>query len=185
MDATVDYGNAKRKDARSIDELVRLALTEQDENAAWEAVTVLHFKGNREVLESAARLCAGIDARERELGAAILGQLGVPDRTFPRECFDILAEMLDRESDPSVLESIGIAFGHLCDPGAISLLLPFLSHSDSEVRFGVVMGLTGHAQPDAIAGLIKLSGDSDADVRDWATFAIGSQIETDTRQFGD
>ncbi len=174
------YGPKKHNDSRSIEELVKLALTEQDEDAAWEAVTLLHHKGSRGVLESAKRLCASESADERQLGANILGQLGIPDRTFPDECFETLAAMLAKETDPNVLECIGVAFGHLKDPRAIALLLPLKSHSNSDVRFGVVLGLTGHDHPDAIEALIELSRDSEELVREWATFALGTMIPADT-----
>jgi HEAT repeat protein len=185
MESAVDYGKEKRTDPRSVEELVGIALTNMDEDAAWEAVTVLHYKGTREVLDGATRLCASPVGRERKLGADILGQLGVPDRTFPSESFDILANMLRSESDPAVLESIGVAFGHLRDGRAISLLLPFSSHPDSDVRFGVVLGLTGHDSPEAVAGLVQLSRDEDEHVRDWATFGLGTQTDADTPEIRD
>lgn len=185
MESLVDYGQQKRDDPRSIEELIRVALTVEDEDAAWEPVTILHYKGNREVLDAAARLCGSRVERERELGANILGQLGVPDRTFPSESFEILANMLRHESVPAVLESIGVALGHLRDRRAIPLLLPLLNHPDSDVRFGVVLGLTGHDAPDAIAGLIRLSRDEDAHVRDWATFGLGTQTDADTPDIRD
>jgi HEAT repeat protein len=143
-------------------------------------VTILHHKGSREVLESATRLCANDSADERQLAANILGQLGVPDRTFPNECFKILAAMLAKETDPNVLESIGAAFGHLQDPRAIELLLPLKSHANSDARFGVALGMTGHDRPDAIEALIELSRDTQESVRDWATFALGTVIPADT-----
>jgi HEAT repeat protein len=169
-----------RGDPRSIAELVRLALTAQDKDVATEAVTALHYKGSREVLEAAARLCASESADERQLGATILGQLGMPDRTFPGECFEVLAAMLPKERDPDVLYCIGAAFGQLRDPGAIELLLPLKTHANCDVRYGVVLGLTGHDRPDAIGGLIELSRDSEESVRSWATFALGTMLPADT-----
>jgi HEAT repeat protein len=181
MSTDLNYGHQKkRNDPRSIEELVRLALTEQNEDAEEEAVTILHCKGSREVLESATRLCASDSADERQLGANILGQLGMPDRTFPDECFEILAAMLTKETDPNVLECIGVAFGHLNNPKAIELLLPLKRHANSDVRFGVVLGLTGHDRPDAIEALIELSRDGEEMVRTWATFALGTMIPADT-----
>jgi hypothetical protein len=56
MNTDLNYDQEKRNDPRSVEELVRLALTEQDEDAAGEAVTILHYKGSREVLETATRL---------------------------------------------------------------------------------------------------------------------------------
>lgn len=69
-------------DPRSVDDLVNCALNESDDEAAWDAVCALHWKGNREVLRSAETLCSSPCVQERRLGADILGQLGVPDRTF-------------------------------------------------------------------------------------------------------
>jgi HEAT repeat protein len=185
MSTDIDRDDEKRHDPRSTEELIRLALTEQDEDAAWEPVSVLHYRGSREVLEAATRLCASTSAGERRVGVDILGQLGIPDRTFPNECFEVLAGMLPSETDSGVLESIGVAFGHLQDPRAIEWLLPLKNHSDADVRFGVVLGLTGHDRPDAIRGLIELSRDSEEHVRDWATFALGTLIETDTPEIRD
>jgi HEAT repeat protein len=181
MAEMTEFGSAKT-DLRSVEELVRLALTEREEEAAWGPVTLLHYKGSREVLETAIRLSMSTEARERKLGADILGQLGVPERTHPDECFGTLSTMLEGESDSDVLESIGVAFGHLRDPRAIPLLFPLRSQTDSRVRIGVVMGLMGHEHPDAISALIELSNDEEEDIRDWATFALGSQISADTAE---
>jgi HEAT repeat protein len=180
MATALNFGWEKHSDPRSVEELVRLALAEQDEDVASEAVTILHYRGSREVLEAATRLCASERADERQLGANILGQLGVPKRTFPGECFETLAAMLARETDPSVLECIGVAFGHLEDPRAIELLLPLKNHTNPDVRFGAALGLSGHDRPDAIEALIELSRDSEEMVRTWATFALGTMISADT-----
>jgi hypothetical protein len=42
MSTEPNCGQPKRNDTRTTQELIRLALTEPDESAAWEAVTVLH-----------------------------------------------------------------------------------------------------------------------------------------------
>ena len=167
------YADEKRNDPRSTAELVRLAITETDEDAAWEPIMVLHFRGTREVLEAAECLCASEMSEERVLGANILGQLGVPDRTFPDECFQCLAKILPKESDPDVLQAVAVAFGHLHDPRCVDLLIPFRMHPDEDVRYGVVHGLGWHNHPAAIEAMIELSRDVDEDVRDWATFYLG------------
>jgi HEAT repeat protein len=185
MSTEPDSAQAKRNDPRGTQELIQLALTEPDEWAAWEPVTVLHYRGSGEVLGAARLLCRSGSARERALGANILGQLGVPERTFAAECFDALAGMLGTESDPEVLRRIGVAFGHLHDARAIELLVPLKSHPIAEVRRGVVSGLSAHENASAIAPLIELTGDADNEVRDGATFAIGSLIQADTPEIRD
>jgi HEAT repeat protein len=169
-------------DPRSTEELIRLALTERDEDMAWESVTALHFRGTREVLEAAELLCDSDLPTERELGATLLGQLGVPERTFPDECFDCLEGMIQSEEDPDVLQAIAIAFGHLDDPRCIEILIPFKNHPSDIVRWGVVHGISGHDFPAAIETLIELSRDLDEEIRDWATFGLGTLIDTDSEE---
>ncbi|MFZ5833340.1 MAG: HEAT repeat domain-containing protein [Planctomycetota bacterium] len=160
--------------------MVRAALNEPDEHLAWDAVAALHFRGTRQVLDRANELRHSSDVAERSLGADILGQLGVPDRTFPDDCVQILLEMLSGESDAEVLRAILIALGHLGRPEAIGPAVRFRGHPDPAVRNAVVFSLTGHDDPRAIDGLIELSRDEDAHVRDWATFGLGTQTEADT-----
>lgn len=180
MAPETDPHHERRSDPRPTTELIRIALTEEDEDAALDPVKTLQFRGTKEVLESAIQLCKSPFPKERELGANILGQLGLPDRTFPEDCFQVLAAMLSDEKEPIVLAAIAIAFGHLNDPRAIPLLAPLKKHSDSDVRYGVVHGMSRHKDKLAIQTLIDLSKDSDMDVRNWATFGLGSMIDIDT-----
>lgn len=175
-----EYWDEMRGDPRSIDELVTAALTEPDENISWNAVAALHFRGTKDVLEKAEGLCRSDCTAERRLGADILGQLGVPERTYPRECVSLLLAMLDRETDADVLQAIFVAFSHLGEAEAIEPALKYRGHPDSEVRHGVVLALTGYEDQRAVNALIELSHDQDAHVRDWATFALGQQIALDT-----
>jgi HEAT repeat protein len=172
--------NIKGHDSRATEELIRLALTEEDEGAAWELVTVLQFRGNCEVFEAAQKLCESNNPKERKLGTDIFGQLGIPYRTFPDESLAILLKLLDSEKDSDVLYSIGIALGHIGDSRAIEPLVKLKSHPSVDVRLGVVFGISCQEKAVAISTLIELSSDEDEDVRNWATFGLGSQIDTDT-----
>ena len=67
-------------DPRTTAELVSVALTETDEEIAWDTVRALHWRGGLDVLERAKQLAESICSGERRLGADILGQLGVPER---------------------------------------------------------------------------------------------------------
>lgn len=182
MLAETDPYTKRRNDPRSTDELIRIALTEQDENAAWDPVIVLHFRGTGEVLKRARELCVSPDPKPRKLGADILGQLGIPERSFPEECLHMLSGMLANESDPKVLEAIAVAFGHLHHIRAIKLLVPLKDHPAADVRLGVVHGISRHKDESAINALIELSRDADHGVRNWATFGLGSMIDTDTAE---
>src|SRR5207249_882639 len=120
--------------------------------------------------------------RERELGADILGQLGVPERVFQDDCVATLIGMLETENTPDALASVCIALGHQQDPRAVQPLSRLKRHPDPDVRYALVHGLLTQTDPLAVETLIELSGDEDEDVRDWATFGLGSQIDLDTPQ---
>lgn len=181
-----EVADKKRNDPRTTSELVHLALTEPDEDAAWEPVTVLHHRATREVLEAAEQLCASSVAQERELGANILGQLGIPERAFHDKCFKVLSRMLLTEEDPCALNAITVAFGHLDDPRCIDHVLPLRLHPDSDVRFGVVLALSAYHTrkcADATTALIELSNDADDEVRDWATFGLSALTAPEDEDF--
>jgi HEAT repeat protein len=169
------------EDPRSTAELISISLRgEPDDERALEALHLLHWRGTRDVLEAAAHLLRSPLPHERGRGADILGQLGIPERTFPEECVRLLLELLRRETEPAVLESAATALGFFHDPRAVPALVKLKAHPDPAVRFGVVQGLSGQEHPEAVAALIELSGDPDDNIRNWATFELGTQLETDT-----
>ena len=164
------------------DELINLALA-QDEPWNYDYIPVLQFRNSKNVLLAAQKLCLSSEIAARKLGVDILGQLGVPERTFPEQCqcLDTLLRLLEKETNEQVLCSIGIALGHLEDSRAVEPLVKFKNHPDAFVRYGVVSGISGHELPLAIKTLIELSDDKDSDlVRDWATFGLAVQIDVDT-----
>jgi HEAT repeat protein len=173
-----------KTEARSTEELIQLALTAPEENEngddRWDFISLLQNRGTREVLDRAIGLTQSSNPVERTIGIQTLGQLGIPVRTFPDECLTTLIGLLEDELDPSLLQSIGIALGHLNDARVIEPQLKFCLHPDWEVRYGVVLSLNGHDDERAIAALIKLSADDHPHVRNWATFGLGSLIEADT-----
>lgn len=173
---------------RTTAELVAVALTETDEEIAWDAVRALHWRGGLDVLERANQLTMSNCSRERRLGADAIGQLGIPDRTNPEQCKSILRGMLTADENAEVLRAVLVAISHQNDIDAIPLVIRFSTHPDSEVRHAVVLALSihnGHEVPQAIETLIQQSNDSCEHVRDWATFALGTQIEIDTKQIRD
>jgi hypothetical protein len=122
------------------------------------------------------------------VAAAVLGQLGVRDRqastVFREERFRALHALLLAEgaspADARVLAAACIALGHLHDPRVISRLAALRAHPDPDVRFAVVLGVSGHDTDEAVTTLMALSVDTEARVRDWATFGLGQQIDRDT-----
>jgi HEAT repeat protein len=176
------YEEPLRNDPRSTEELIALALievAEEDDKIAY-ALPVLQYRATKEVFEATRKLCASESPQERVLGATILGQNLVHEKTFPDEKFEILFWLLENDNDVEVQSAAAFALGHIRDPRAVEPLVRLKDHPSEDIRYAVVFGLLTHEDEPAIATLIELSQDQDEDVRDWATFGLGSQIETDT-----
>jgi HEAT repeat protein len=170
----------------SVDELYALARAAEDEDAYWEAVSELHARPEERTFKLAEVLCDSFAAGERCLGADVLGQLGVEPGGTPAEspfasaAGGVLARLLAEDDEPAVLSSAAVSLGHLRDERAIDPLVALAAHADPMVRRAAVHGLMGHDDDRAVAAMILLSGDEDGDVRDWATFSLGVQIDRDT-----
>jgi HEAT repeat protein len=176
---------AAASDPRMARQLIALALNAEDEHAAWAAIDVLRHRGDRVTFEAARDLCASADLEERTWGVRILAQLGIPKRSFPDQSLDILLPLLALEKDVDLLSDIAFALGHIGDARAVKPLSRLRNHPSPEVRYGVVHGLLCQENERAIQALIELSADEDTDVRDWATFGLGTQIDTDTPEIRD
>ncbi len=156
-----------------------------DDEEPWDAVQELRQIGTREVFDYAALWCKSPDPIHRARGAAILAQLGKtidhPDHGFPDEAFAIVVKALEHETDTQPLSSYHFALGHIDNPAAIPLLVNFTDHDDCEIRFAVACALGSYANdPISITALLKLTSDTDDDVRDWATFGLGVLGDVDS-----
>ena len=172
--------DSRASETRSSEELLALALSESDEDNRWDYVRTLHYRGGQTEFDLAAALSKSDKPIEREVGADILGQLGYPSGgTFHSESVDLLLEMLN-DADEDVLYSVVCALGHHKQTRAIAAICRFADHPNSEIRWAVVVGLGNEEDALSIKTLIGLTTDEEVRVRDWATFELGSQIETDT-----
>lgn len=167
-------------------DLIAAALAEPaDSHERWKHVVALHRRGDDATFQAAARLLGEPDPGRRALAADILGQLGtdvdvpVEARPFRRRAGDLLVPRLGSEEDPEVLAAIAIAVGHLNEERAAPALHALRNHPDADLRHAVVFGLLGLDDDLAVASLIELSDDSEAEVRDWATFGLGTVLERD------
>lgn len=171
-----------RQDERSAKELINVALCEHDDHLRWDAICALQRRGSDEVFQRAAALCGSFCEFERELGADILGQLDISEEPLLQNRVALLLEMLETERAPRVLIAVLSALGHQRSVEAIEPASRLRHHDDNDVRFAVVMALMYQDHPVAVASLIELTRDRNSDVRDWATFALGTQSEMDSRE---
>jgi hypothetical protein len=166
-------------DNRSTNDLVALYLRDPESDEAGQALGIVQYRGGKEEFDIAVQLASSSLAHERRVAADIFAQLGWQDRTYLDESVELLLRLLDDPED-QVLQAAAIACGHRKSPRCVSRLVDLATHPSAGVRYGVSYGLAGQDEPAAVAALMLLSKDDDRDVRDWATFALGSQTELDT-----
>ena len=167
-------------DPRSVPDLFEVAL-QSDEDAAWDAVAALHWRGSKEVLDRALAVTRSDDATLRARAAAILGQIGVPERTFPDQCFPAVLRLLSDPHQPVVFAAI-IALQHIDRSRAAPHIIPFAEHDDDDIRYAAASALGAVDTSEANATLLALMTDRDPEVRNWATFGLGQQSDADTDQ---
>ena len=159
-----------------------------DEDRRWEAVSELHGRGTPRTLALVQALARGASWRRRALAMDIAAQLREPRRGrarfegpafAPEETRAILFAGL-ADAHAKVVGSAVSGFGHRSDPRAVPLIAALATHPDAVMRLCVAFALGTHAEPVAMAALMRLARDADSDVRDWATFGLGTQQDTDS-----
>ena len=95
---------------------------------------------------------------------------------FREESFVLVVEMLEAEGEPLVLSSGISALGHLRKSASIPVILKHLNHPDHVVRLSAAMALGSFPDDElAISGLLALTGDEDAGVREEAAVGLGKR----------
>jgi len=182
MSNSEDWNEQYRSDPRSTEELLKLALTKDmdiDNEEDWYPVRSLQYR-LAAIAGQGEQLLESSDAKSRDTAATILGQSSVKEKWDTVRCADKLVGALQRETSPLVLTSIIHGLGHLHQWRGCEAVLPLRTSPDREVREAVVFCLLRHENRQAIDALVQLSSDPDPDVRNWATFGLGSQVEADT-----
>jgi len=143
------------------------------------SLALIHYRGGDDEFLLGRNYCSSDDPGDRATGADILAQLGWGDQAFRDESIEILTHLLD-DSDTYVIYCAAVGLGHRSAVSAIPALVRHIGHPDSQVRYGVSLGLLGLDDDRAIAGLIKLAADDDRDVRNWSVFGLGTQTDADS-----
>ncbi|ACU62604.1 hypothetical protein Cpin_5173 [Chitinophaga pinensis DSM 2588] len=166
------------------DKLFERLINNQSTRTYWENIKTLCSRPEKAVFKRCATLTRSKVPRERRIGIDVLSQLGGAARPYQAETLALYVRILPEETDLKVLESLLHAIGHNntgMDNHSAEKLAALKTHRYAVIRFGVACALKGVDKPAAIDTLITLSADKDTDIRDWATFALGSQISRNNK----
>jgi HEAT repeat protein len=124
----------------------------------------------------------------QQLGLDMLGMLATRDSTWIPELVSHV-KRLARSNNEDTRWSAAHAVSGLCYPDVLDLLLSLANDTDSDVRWQVTIGLpkvlVDYPSERGVDALLKLMEDPDPEIRDWAAFGIGSQLNVDSDKIRD
>jgi len=157
---------------------IHAALAALGEELRWELIDGILDECPDDVLAASLGLIADERPRARALGADIMGRLADLDPGARPAISEALLERLAVETEPAAVASVVAALGHVADPAPLPRVVALAGHEDPAVRLAVAFAVASIGpQPlprEARHALIRLSGDDEPEVRDWATFGLGT-----------
>ncbi len=172
MKKLINYSNEKI--------FTRLLNNKSNDNY-WNYISELRKRKTKDIFEKSILLIESEIAKERIIGIDVLAQFGFP-RLHKNIILKKFFNLLKNESDKYAISSIFYGIGHNNENltvKQIDLLCSFKKHKSSRIRYSLAFALFTKQEPNAIQTLIELSKDRDYEIRDWATFGLGTQIEID------
>lgn len=166
----------------SHDKLFERLLTNRSQATYWENIFELRTRPCQAVFSQAFQLAQSNDEKSQRIGIDILAQLGQSPRFHQTESIALFFQCLSKATSIKIIETLLYAIGHNNDNLTEKQILQLCDTplKSSRIRYALTFSLLGISHPLAIAMLIKLSKDKVVAVRDWATFGLGTQIETNT-----
>ncbi len=165
-------------------------LNNKSDKTYWENIRVLRSRPSKSVFDRCYSLAISNNTKHKCIGIDILAQLGKklssPTSPFQNETIQLCFELLEHEKEidviSSVLSCIGHANNHDLTQTQVDKLATFKTHPNHNVRDSLVFSHLGQEHNAAIQILIYLSKDKNTDVKNWATFGLGTQIDTDNEE---
>lgn len=170
---------------KQVNKLFTRLLTNKTQRTYWDNISALRKIVTEEVFDRAFQLANSTIEKEKIIGIDVLVQLGHTPRFRQKETLVLCFKLLEQKQPSEVLSSILYGIGHnnenITKHQADKLCI-FKDHPTSEVREGLVFALLKIEYYTPINTLIFLSKDKIADIRNWATFGLGTQIEKSNKK---
>ncbi|MFD5463861.1 HEAT repeat domain-containing protein [Kitasatospora sp. NPDC127059] len=171
--------------------VAQAAEADDDGHAYWNLVSeAVKGEGEETALRCGSGLLGAADPLERTVGCDLVGYAADgAHESLRREAATALMALAETETESCVLSSLVCALGRTQDPRAVPLLARLSGHEDTDLRRHVASTFSSvnSGLPDGpdIRALIRLTRDQDPEVREWAAFTLGFQLEQDTAAIRD
>lgn len=169
---------------KSNTELLKVLFSRTSQKTRREYLAILHSRPSRELFFNSSLLIQSKNSKKRVLGVDIISQLGITKRPFVKETLSLLFTLLAHEKNTDVIASVLYAIGHnnkKLAPSQIEKICTLAQASNTEIKEAVIFALLGLTSAKALQTLILLSGDKLSRIRNWATFALASQTDRDSK----
>ena len=163
-------------------------LNNRTQKTYWDNINELRSRPNQEVFNKAMQLAKSKSDKEKNIGIAILAQLGFDPRFNQIETIKLYFELLTQDQSIDVLISILYAISHnfeILTEKQVNILQTFKNNESSYVRTALANAISCLQDDQSIDTLILLSKDTSSSVRNWATFSLGTLIEINNKKITD
>ena len=179
--------------AHSFKSLLGIALQDWNSDESWQAIAELQMRGSPESLAIASRFAKCRNWRKRALGLYVASQLCRSPKKWETigraeyALWETQAMLLAglRDDCVEVVRAAISGFAHRPHKSALPNLIGFASHPDQQIRLQVAITLGSYIEVESIDALLRLATDISDDVRNWATFSIGSMHRADNPNIRD
>ncbi|MFF7633059.1 HEAT repeat domain-containing protein [Kitasatospora sp. NPDC008050] len=170
--------------------VAQVSEADDDGHAYWNLVWAAAKGGSGETaLRWGLRLLASAEVLERKVGGDLVRSVASGHESLRGEVATVLVALAEVETEVCVLRSLVVGLGAAQDPRGVPVLVRLSGHEDAEMRWTVALafGTVVSGLPDGpdVRALIRLTQDQDPEVRNWAAFALGFQLEQDTTAIRD
>ena len=170
------------------DRLVTLGPENRDDgdDARFELVAELDRLGEPEPVTWALKGLQSPVAWHRTAAAWVLGEHGFNENyPYRRTAAAALTAAARAEADDDARATMVRSLSRAGSADDATAVVAFGRDPSADVRFEVAAGIPGvfdgeEIAPAVVDMLIELTGDDDSDVRDWATFSLGTQSDLDS-----